>query len=128
MSISPLPPDLERDPDDERSSIEFRFDDPGYAATVVLCADHDLATSEGVRVALAPLCGNVLVDLTRCSFIDSTVIGMLIGKARDLRRDGYALELRVSSDPASQVARTLALVGIDTVMPVHLEAPSAQEG
>jgi hypothetical protein len=75
MSTLPLHLDARRDLAVERSSIvSFRFNDSGYAATVVLCAEHDLATCEVVRVALAPLHGRVLVDLMRCSFINSTVI------------------------------------------------------
>jgi anti-anti-sigma regulatory factor len=79
-----------------------------------------------VRVALAPLYGRVLVDLTRCSFIDSTVIATLIEKARALACDGHSLELRVSADPSSPVARTLAIVGMSTFMLVHVAPPSAK--
>jgi anti-anti-sigma regulatory factor len=78
-----------------------------------------------VRVALAPLYGRVLVDLTRCSFIDSTAIATLIEKARALARDVTLSSLRVSADPFSHVARTLAIVGMSTFMLVHVAPPSA---
>jgi anti-anti-sigma factor len=101
MSMVPVRRELEPDLARERSGVEFRHDDPGFAATVVLCGDHDMATSEAVRVALAAFYGRILVDLTRCSFIDSTAMGLLVQKQRELVSDGGSLELLVSADPLS---------------------------
>ena len=55
--------------------------DPGYAATVLLRNEHDLASSEGIASVLAPILGNVLVDLSECEFMDSTVISVLLKKS-----------------------------------------------
>jgi anti-anti-sigma factor len=108
------------DPNRGRPRIDVRLSPLDYyAATVVLMGDHDLATAEAVRVALAPLYGRVLVDLSDCSFIDSTVIGLLIEKSQDLTRDGYALELLVDGSGTSYVARTLAQIGVDKLMPIR---------
>lgn len=52
---------------------------------VVLRGEHDLSTSEGLRVALASVRGRALVDLTACTFIDATILGVLLADAR--RRD-----------------------------------------
>jgi anti-anti-sigma factor len=92
----------------------------GYSAVVALIGEHDLATSEAVRVALAPLRGSVLVDLTECFFIDSTIISTLLKKAGDLNREGHRLELRVTPD--SIVTRALAIVGIERLIAVR-DAP-----
>ena len=51
---------------------------PSYEASIVLRGEHDLGTAEEIRASLAPLFGDVLVDLGDCDFIDSTVIGALI--------------------------------------------------
>jgi anti-anti-sigma factor len=88
-----------------------------YAAIVALHGEHDLATSEAMRVALWPLFGRVLVDLTSCEFIDSTIISLLMRKARGLERDGHFLELRVT--PGSTIARTIRLAGVDRVVTIH---------
>jgi anti-anti-sigma factor len=88
-----------------------------YSAVVALCGEHDLATSEAVRVALAPLCGHILVDLTDCSFIDSTIISILVNKATSLKRDGHELELRVPPD--SIVARALAIIGLQHFLTIR---------
>ena len=76
---------------------------PSYEALIVLRGEHDLGTAEAFRVTLAPLFGDVLVDLGDCDFIDSTVIGALIAKARELEREGYRLECVVP--PARETHR-----------------------
>src|SRR4051812_8126529 len=88
-----------------------------YAAIVALHGEHDLATSEAMRVALWPLFGRVLVDLTSCEFIDSTIISLLIRKARGLERAGHLLELRLTPD--STIARTIHVAGVERVLTIH---------
>jgi len=48
----------------------------------------------------------LLVDLTECSFIDSTIIEVLIGNAKDLEREGHFLEI-VAPPEKGVIARTL---------------------
>jgi anti-anti-sigma factor len=93
-----------------------------YSAVVTLHGSHDLTTSGDLKRALAPLRGDVLLDLSDCEFIDSTVIGLMIGKARALRREGSYLELLV--EPASQVERALESLGIDELVTLHEHMPS----
>jgi anti-anti-sigma regulatory factor len=57
-----------------------------FSAIVVLNGEHDLSTREALRVAFAQLEGTLLVDLGLCSFIDASVIGVLLGNARRLAR------------------------------------------
>jgi anti-anti-sigma factor len=125
MSTVPREPDRPTSTNAERPRIEVLLSPPDYAATVILCGEHDLATSEAVRVALAPLYGRVLVDLSGCSFIDSTVIGLFVEKARSLTRDGYALELLVAASGTNHVAYTLAQIGIGDLMPIRRPASDA---
>jgi anti-anti-sigma factor len=95
---------------------------PSFAAVVALRGEHDLATSADVRAALGPIYGNVLVDLSDCSFIDSKVIGALIGKHRELEREGHRLELLVP--PANLVVtRSLSLVGMTSLLVVRDSLP-----
>jgi anti-anti-sigma factor len=86
-----------------------------FVAVVELYGEHDLATREAVRVALASLRGDVLVDLSECTFIGSTVIGTIVKAARARASEGYRLEL-VLPPPNSPVGRTLALVGIHDLL------------
>jgi anti-anti-sigma factor len=89
----------------------------GYAAVVALRGEHDISTSEAVRVALAPLCGRVLVDLSACDFIDSTIISVLLKKTGELSREGDELELLVTAD--SIVSRALAIIGVQGLVAVR---------
>lgn len=98
---------------------------PSFAALVTLHGEHDLTTSESIRRALGPLYGNVLVDLSHCSFIDSTVISALLAKHHELDREAHRLELLVS--PANpMIARTLALLGLDALLVVHHSTDDAR--
>ncbi len=106
---------------DAREPIQLEFHParaPGYAALVVLSGEHDLATHQAIRAALAPLSGNLLVDLSDCEFIDSTVIGTLLEKYEDLRREGQRLELIVPLENQT-VRRVVDVTGLDTLMTVH---------
>jgi anti-anti-sigma regulatory factor len=88
-------------------------------ARVKLCGEHDLATREAVRAALAPLVGVVVVDLLDCDFVDVTVYGALLDKADELDRLGSRLELRIPHGE-SAVARLLELMGSESRLPVHV--------
>jgi anti-anti-sigma factor len=95
---------------------------PDYAATVILRNEHDLATSQGIEAMLAPLVGNVLVDLSECDFMDSTVITVLLSKARELEREGYQLELVVPPENV-HATRIAEVVGLRAFTTVHDRRP-----
>jgi anti-anti-sigma factor len=100
---------------------------PQYAAVVSLHGEHDLATSGALRTALQPLFGDVLVDLSDCSFVDSTVIGALIAAAQELAREGHRLSLVVPPENAN-VARTLEIVRMAELIRILPRAPGADSG
>ena len=58
-----------------------------------------------------------VVDLSECSFIDSTGIGLLVRAYRLAERDGDA-ELAIVATPGSQVRDTLRLTNVDSRIPV----------
>jgi anti-anti-sigma factor len=107
----------ERRPDQPRVEVFVdRLRRGDHAAVVALHGEHDVTTSEGVRVALAPLRGSVLVDLSPCTFIDSAIIAILVEQGHRLMRGGSRLELRVAD--GSPVAETVALVRLGDVLRV----------
>lgn len=98
--------------------VEIRPADlPGFAAIMHLVGEHDLATSASFRDALRRINGNVLVDLSECSFVDSSVIAVLFGDQQARAREGQRLELLVP--PGGTVARTLHVAGIAALIPVR---------
>lgn len=101
--------------------IVVRLEPPGspcsFAAVVSLRGEHDLATNAELRETVGSVFGDVLVDLTECSFIDCTTIGVLVGTHRKLVRDGHRLEL-IAPAAQTQVARLLELVRLSEIIPV----------
>ena len=93
-----------------------------FAAVVSLRGEHDLASAAEVARAIGAIDGNVLVDLTACSFIDSTIIEVLIANAKDLQREGHFLEVVAPSENTG-IARTLEIVGMRDVVVVHPTRP-----
>jgi anti-anti-sigma factor len=83
--------------------------------------EHDVGTSPAIEHELAALYGSVLVDLSRCDFIDSTVIRNLLRKAEELRREGHAIELVAPAH--NGIARTLEVSGVRGVLVVHDGVP-----
>jgi anti-anti-sigma factor len=94
----------------------------GFAAVVSLRGEHDLASAAEVTRAIGAIAGNVLVDLTECSFIDSTIIEVLIGNAKDLEREGHILEIVVPPENTT-ILRTLEIVGMRDMLVIHAERP-----
>jgi anti-anti-sigma factor len=95
-----------------------------YVAVVALRGEHDLATCMKVADALAPIDGDVLLDLTGCEFIDATVIGVVVSKLVSLQREGHRLDLLI--DPATYVARVVDIVRLGDVVTVLRELPVDQ--
>jgi anti-anti-sigma factor len=98
----------------------------GYAAIVALCGEHDASTSDGIGAAFARVNGNLLVDLSECDFIDSTVIGRLLEKYEDLRREGHRLELVVPPGKLN-VRRVIEVIGLRTLITVHDAMPGVAD-
>jgi anti-anti-sigma factor len=109
-------------------TVEVHYDAervPGFAAVVVLRGEHDLETRAALEEALEPIFGSVLLDLTDCRFIDSSVIGVVVSEALALRREGHRLELIVP--PANrQVTRVIDLIGLRELLVVHDGEPQDQ--
>jgi anti-anti-sigma factor len=90
------------------------------AAVVTLRGEHDLESQPRVSAALtaAGVCPHVVVDLSGCTFVDSSLIAALLREARVLGTRGGTLPLVVGED-ARSVHRTLDLMGIVTILPLH---------
>jgi hypothetical protein len=83
--------------------------------------EHDYASRNLLVAALAQVHGHVVVDLSRCAFIDTTVIGAIIAKALALDRAGHRLELVVP--PTAPFARMVDRLQVGMLLPVVDEPP-----
>jgi anti-anti-sigma regulatory factor len=78
-------------------SVEIALSPPdpeSCAALVTLRGEHDLASRDSVEAALAPILGDVVIDLSTCEFLDLTVSRVLRTKATELVREGHRLDIR----------------------------------
>jgi anti-anti-sigma factor len=91
---------------------------PDFHALVRLEGEHDLATSPMIENALASVHGDVLMDLSGCTFIDSSVIGTIVRRVEELGPAGFRLELLVPRENES-VSRTLDLLGLRATIPIR---------
>jgi anti-anti-sigma factor len=113
--------------DEQEPSVEIeRIESAGapFDAVVRLKGGHDVATSRYLRDALKEVEGNVLLDLTRCQFIDSSVIFVIYNDSNLRARQGQRLELVVPPSNRT-VSRTLEIAGARHVLGVLDSLPNA---
>jgi len=90
----------------------------------------DIATAESVRQSLLTtrhsVASVVVADLTSTDYCDSTGFRTLAEMHRALAAKGK--ELRLAATPAGAVARTLALLELDQVLPAYRNVDAAMSG
>jgi anti-anti-sigma factor len=87
---------------------------------VTLRREHDMASRLGVEQALALAATHryTIADLSRCTFMDAAVMGVLLRAASAARHADGALELVVPPS-AGNIRRLLELTGIPAILPFH---------
>lgn len=105
-SSSPLAPD---EPDD-RIELTIHSD----AAVVSVIGDYDLSHKDELSAALesAGAQPRVIVDLSRCTLLDSTGVAVLITARSDVGR------LRLVIPPGGAVARVADLIRLADLVPI----------
>jgi anti-sigma B factor antagonist len=101
------------------NSVEIRIHSAA-ACIVTLRGEHDVDSRETVTLALAAARDytNILVDLSGCTFIDSSVITTLLEAAKRARQGDGALELVVPTE-ANAVRRTLEIANVQGMLPFN---------
>ena len=91
------------------------------AAIVTLGGDHDVASRDAIADAfgVAATGRDLLVDLTECTFIDSTIIKLLLQTMRAMAENDARMELVIDTGSHGHVARVAELMGIADVIPTH---------
>ena len=82
------------------------------ARLIVLSGEIDLAVVDELRLLLAAD-GNVVVDLSAVTFIDSSGIAALLAAHRRQQTSGHSLWVQGAHGP---VSRVLEITGTDTVL------------
>ncbi len=99
-------------------------------ATVLSCAgDLDIFTCPAFRNAAREAAerGSVVIDLTPCTWLDSTGLGVMVGVLKLARQNGYSVVIACSADPLVRLFRITGLVKVFSVEPTVDEAVAALE-
>jgi anti-anti-sigma factor len=84
----------------------------------------DMATSAGFEAAIGvdEVTDRLIIDLTECTFLDSSAVRVLVATARAAEESGRAVSL-VAHDPG--IVRILEIAAVDKMVPVHATLESA---
>jgi anti-sigma B factor antagonist len=88
---------------------------------IALTGEHEAYTAGKLTRHLSSLLSEeiaVTVDLRRATFIDSTVVGVLIASHRRAQEAGLAFVLRVGGETGWPVRRLLEVTGLETKLDV----------
>ncbi len=103
--------------------MNFHIDDESIDAethVIELGGEVDLYTAPEFKERLVQVIEDgkkqVVVDLSKATFIDSTTLGVLVGGVKRLRPAGGSLTL-VCSDP--NICKIFEITGLDRVFPIH---------
>jgi len=102
-----------------RAAVELEFRPPGIAF-VALHGEHDLSSKQCLADALAAASAkrDVLVDLSDCTFMDSSVIAALFRARQTLNERGGRLEL-VIPQSATTIKRVADVTLLAAILPIH---------
>jgi anti-sigma B factor antagonist len=102
---------------------------PGGAVVLRVSGELDLASVPRLEEALATVSADpTVIDLSQCTFLDSSGVRMLASAGRELPKAGRRFAI-VASNPG--LLRVLEITGVDSMLAVHhstesaLAAPSA---
>ncbi|MDP9257049.1 MAG: STAS domain-containing protein [Actinomycetota bacterium] len=91
------------------------------ASIVTLRGEHDLNSAAKIAVALkeASARRDVLVDLSQCDFMDSSVISALFRASNSLHERGGQLSLVIPGDRHGAIRSLFEIMSLDKLMPTH---------
>jgi anti-anti-sigma factor len=90
-----------------------------HTTVVTLGGEHDLFTKYRVCEALAKTnnAPNVIIDLTACVFVDSSIVSVLLGVCRSTSPE-QRIEI-VLPDNGNEVNRALDIMGVRDLLHIH---------
>ena len=94
--------------------------DHGFSV-ITLPGESDAYVASRIRSDLATALGGefpLVVDLTQATFIDSTIVGVLLEGLADCEKRERALLLLLPDDAAPEVHRLFEITGLASLLPV----------
>lgn len=96
-------------------------------AVVSISGEHDLNTAPELGSKLAGLIDGregIVFDMSPASFVDSSILGVILDSRRRAQDSGQAFEV-VHDGKTEAVGRVLEITGLNTELPVHATADAA---
>ena len=90
-------------------------------SVLTISGEHDLNTAPDLRRRLGELMDggeSVVVDLSPASFVDSTILGVILEGRRQAIEDGRGFAV-AQGNGTEAVARVLEITGLRDELPVH---------
>lgn len=99
-------------------------------SVIAAVGDADVYTAPLLRDPLreAAQAGNVVLDLERCEFLDSTGLGVILGAKKLAQASGYDVAIAVSRDEIMRAFRITGLTNVLTIRGTVDEAVKALNG
>lgn len=108
--------------------LDINAQHDGSVCTVVLEGEVDVYTAPALKDRLVSLiedgCVNVIVDLDKVSFIDSSGLGVLVGALRRARERDGAVRIVCARENILKIFR---ITGLDKVFPIFADTAEARE-
>ena len=94
----------------------------GGVVVVVLTGEHDVYTAPSLRERIASVLEEhtpFVIDLTPATFVDSSVLRVLLETRRQAEERGVGFAVALGQDDSGPVRRVLDITGLVPVLPVH---------
>jgi anti-anti-sigma regulatory factor len=110
------------------ASVETRSV-PGGGVIVALVGDHDLSAKTQLLESLAGVGrhARLIIDLSRCTFVDSTIIAVVLAASHSTAPCEQRVSLVLPND-TSYVYRALSVIGMRDLVSVHRSIEAALDG
>jgi anti-sigma B factor antagonist len=110
-------------------SGEIALERTDAGVTVVsITGEHDLSTAPELRRQLRKLVGEgsaIVVDLSKATFVDSSILGVILDARRRAADDGLGFAV-AQANGGRAVARVLDVTGLREKLPVHSARADAE--
>src|SRR6266508_2726668 len=98
-------------------------------SVIALRGEIDVYTAPRLREALIDQveagASDILVDMTRVEFLDSTGLGVLVGGLSRVKATGGSLEIVATDD---KILKIFDITGLSKVFPIHASVDAALGG
>ena len=98
---------------------------------LVMSGEHDLSTAPELRARLHELGDTnaaVIVDMDQATFVDSSILGVLVGGLRRARERNAPFGLVLGDHAHPAIRRIFELTGLHDVFPIFTSRAEAQAG